>query len=96
VPIPALAREVFRELGEAAVRFGDPFAVGAGSFRRWLLTSDGGNQVAPLWSALHARRVDLQRAFPQPAGADRLAYSSWIRGGGAIEAGIDAALLPPS
>ncbi len=39
VLIPPVAREAHRALGPAAARFGDPFAVGPGSFRTWLASS---------------------------------------------------------
>ncbi len=38
VPIEEAARVAHRELGREAGRFGDPFAVGSGSFREWLAT----------------------------------------------------------
>ena len=45
-PIPSEHRDAHRALGAAAVtRFGDPFAVGAGTFRAW---ADAGGDEAPV------------------------------------------------
>jgi len=37
VPIANTARALYRDLGDEADRFGDPFSTGAGSFFRWLV-----------------------------------------------------------
>lgn len=99
VAIPAVAREIYRELGDEAARFGDPFAVaGEGSFRHYLEEPvDGAREserrVTRLWRAIHARRPDLQRAFPDPTGADREGFLAWTLSSGLREHGVAAELL---
>jgi hypothetical protein len=97
LPVPGLARELYRGLGDAAVGLGDPFAAGpTGHFRRWLAEPEGGDRPPRLWLALHQQREDLRRAFPDPVGRDREAFLDWVYGGGARarEAGIEVALAP--
>ncbi len=93
-PVPAIARALHDELG--AERFGDPFAVGPGSFAAWLREPADARwpAVSRLWLELHARRDDLRAAFPAPLGADRRRFAAWARGGGAAEHGLPAALDP--
>ena len=74
-PVPAIARALHDELG--GERFGDPFAVGPGSFAAWLREPADARwpAVSRLWLELHARRDDLRAAFPEPLGADRRAFA---------------------
>ena len=92
VPIPPLARELYRDLGAAAARFGDPFATaGEGSFYAWL---SAGRPVSPLWQAVLDRRVDVREAFPDPGGEDAERFARWVRKDGLHEYGIPEALAP--
>ena len=94
--IPDVARDMLRELGAGASRFGDPFAAGgAGTFRAWTIAPvDAGEPAVPrLWDAVWRRRTDLARAFPDPLGADRVAFTAWCAGQGAREHPDVAALI---
>lgn len=95
VPIPDVARAVYRDIGEAAIRFGDPFrATGSASFFRWLTRppdSDGG--VSQLWRGVHAHRPDLQAAFPDPLGADCEAFRAWVQESGVTEHAVPIELV---
>jgi len=99
VPIPEVARAIYREQGEAAARFGDPFlAAPAGSFRRFLeepvdAEPEPERRLTRLWWEVHARRPDLKRALPDPTGADRAAFLAWTASSGLREQGVPAALL---
>jgi hypothetical protein len=90
--IPALVRGLYDELG--GERFGDPFAVGPGSFAAWLREPADARwpAVSRLWMELHARRADLRAAYPDPLGADRFAFARWTRETGAREHGLPATL----
>lgn len=99
VPIPDLARELYRKLGAAVERFGDPFrTAGAGSYFSWLLGTEGEPRRAPgvasnLWRVIYEQRPDLQSAFPDPEGIDRENFQAWKRNHGVPEYGIPTALL---
>lgn len=89
VPIPAIARELHRELGAEAERFGDPFATGSGTFRAWLNEPVGeGPTVTRLWDAVWRRRPDVQAAMPDHLGADRERFSTWPDTSGRAEYGV--------
>ena len=93
VEIPADARRSYLELGDAARRFGDPFATaGPGSFWSWLTSTDGAGPLTRLWASVHARRADLRDAYPDPAGRDRDAFADWIADHGRAEHAIPAEL----
>ena len=90
VTIPDLTREIYRDLGEEAERFGDPFQTsGSDSYLRWL------QNASNLWRAIYARRPDVQKTFPDPDGLDREAFQAWIRNSGAAEYGIQPDFLKP-
>jgi hypothetical protein len=95
-PIPEVARQLHDEMGEEAERFGDPFAVGSGSFREWLR---GGTTSAPggiprIWWAIYRLRTDVRAAFRDPGGADRDRFLAWCRTSGAREHGVGPSLQP--
>jgi hypothetical protein len=87
-PVPPLVRGLYDELG--GERFGDPFAVGPGSFAAWLREPADTRwpAVSRLWVELHARRADLRAAYPDPLAADRFAFARWTRETGAAEHGL--------
>lgn len=90
VPIPDLARELYRELGEARVGLGNPFS----DFFRWLnepVVPD--RQVTRLWQAVYDRRPDVQEAFPSPFGEDHEAFLHWTAVAGAAEHEIPSAFV---
>lgn len=43
---------------------------------------------------IHRQRIDLQRHFPDPEGADLVAYLEWIRHDGVVQERLPIALLP--
>lgn len=94
VPIPDVAREVYRELGDSVEAFGDPFqAGGERSFFRWLhepVEGSAGTRpaVTHLWHGVYARRPDVQAAFPDLLGRDRAAFLDWAAAYGAHEHAI--------
>jgi len=93
VEIPADARRTYLELGDAARRFGDPFATaGATSYWSWLTSADGAGPLTRLWASVHARRADLRDAFPDPGDRDRDAFAAWIARHGREEHAIPAEL----
>lgn len=94
VAIPELARELYRELGDDAGRFDDPFSTGEGSFFRWLNEPVGGlDHVTRLWHAVYLRRPDVREAFPDVSGTDHDGFASWRASSGLAEHGISAAFL---
>jgi hypothetical protein len=94
VPIPDLARELYRNLGEEVRHFGDPFeTAGSASFFQWLREAEPGSNgtaagLSNLWRTIYELRLDLQNAFPDPGGADRERFLNWMRSSGAQEHGI--------
>jgi hypothetical protein len=99
VAIPPLARILYRDLGDTAARFGDPFRADApGGFRAWLGAPDDspgpGGGLPRLWSAVYRSRPDLQQAFPAPTGADGGRFRQWARACGVAEHAIDVRLAP--
>ncbi|MCC7125792.1 MAG: hypothetical protein IT178_13150 [Acidobacteria bacterium] len=91
VPIPTVARRLYLEMGEAARRFGNPFATaGEDSYWHWLRDHAPGTEVSRLWAAVHAERPDLQQAFPDLTGAGAVAFMNWARQFGVAEHRIDA------
>jgi hypothetical protein len=102
VPIPEIARRLYRELEtDAADRFGDPFHTGRRSFFRWLVEPDcwwwrSRGRVARLWEAVYLSRADLQQAFPDIKGKDRAAFEKWIVSSGLQEHDVAPAFAPRS
>lgn len=98
--IPDLARRLYGELGETAAAFADPFrTAGEASFCQWLdqpvdRVTRTSHKVTRLWLAVHGARPDVQRAFPDPLGADRKAFLAWATRYGAREHGIPEVFLP--
>jgi hypothetical protein len=94
VEIPDDARRTYVELGDAARRFGDPFATAGPDSLWWWLTApgDGDAPLTRLWSAVVGRRPDVRAAFPDPGGRDRAAFADWTTRFGRGEHGIAEAL----
>jgi hypothetical protein len=98
VPIPDIARSLFAEMDDAAGQFGDPLHTGPGSFFEWLNEGVDGEPNGPgtltrLWHAVHRARPDLQRAFPDPSGADREAFLAWTARAGIHEHAVSGRFL---
>lgn len=100
-PIPALARTLYRELGDDIRRFGNPFRSGGeGTFFHWLAQPgeddpDRERPIPRIWRKVHATREDLRRAFPDPLGRDRTAFLAWTAASGLVEHDVPPSLLAP-
>jgi hypothetical protein len=100
--IPQAARNLYRNLGSAALEFGNPFrAEGEESFWHWLSTPvKGGREargkplVSRLWWEIYRMRPHLKRAYPDPLGRDRIAFLTWAKNSGLREHEVDARFLP--
>ena len=97
-PIPGVVRQIYRTFPYDAERFGDPFAVGPGTFHDWLASpADGNRQARPVITRLayeiYRRRADLQQAFPQVFGRDRLGFAQWVAADAAITYELPRALV---
>lgn len=93
VPIPDAARSLYLGLSEKErQRFGDPFAVGEGSFFEWLNSSPDG-QVSRFLSCFYDSRPDLQ--FGDIAGAGFQAYADWMLHFGRHELRLHDAFVEP-
>ena len=84
IPIPRPARDLYRQLGDrAAATFGNPFCTrGAHSYYAWLNEPVRADQdqcpVTRLWDAVYRSRPDVQLAYPDHLGADRLGFLTWV------------------
>jgi hypothetical protein len=86
VPIPPIARAIYRELGPGAARFGDPFdRTARNGFGAWLGEPIDGTPITRLWHAVLDQREDVKDAFPDPFGADRESFLRWTAESGARE-----------
>jgi glycosyltransferase involved in cell wall biosynthesis len=100
--IPREARSLYRELGDRAARFGDPFATaGSDSFFRYLNQGvdhvrDPARVVSRLWWQIYGGRTDVQRVFPDALRRDRGGVLGWIRTSGAAEHKVDPRMCPPA
>jgi len=89
VPIPEIARQLYREENRIAERFIDPFrTAGRNTFYSWL--------KANIWDEIYQRRKDLQKEFPDVCGNDKNVFIDWIRKHGAKEYNVREELLPHS
>jgi hypothetical protein len=94
VPIPALARELYRALGDDAAAFGDPFdATSPDGFYAWLNAPVDGGSVTRLWHAIFERRADVRDAYPDVLGADSQSFLAWTASSGLREHGIPSDFL---
>lgn len=97
ITIPAIARDLYRELGPDASAFGNPFSSHEErSFLSWLTApvQSCAPGVSRLWHALYQRRTDVRAAYPDALGRDREGLIGWINNTGWRECGIDARLRP--
>jgi glycosyltransferase involved in cell wall biosynthesis len=99
VAIPDMARRIYRELGEDAHRFGDPFdAERSPSFYQWLRTGvdrrQGAGTVSRLWYEIYHQEPSLQLLFPDVLGRHRASFIGWIFEHGFRDHRVDPALLP--
>jgi hypothetical protein len=93
VPIPEVARDIYRRLDEVA-RFGDPFdSNGHASFFSWLKEpAEGPRGPSRFWFGVYEGRPDLQAAFPAVFGRHRAAFLRWTRSSGVTEHAVPEAL----
>lgn len=91
-------------LPDATRRWPDPCRTEGDSFWNWLVSPapDAGVRAdlppgtyTNLMAAMHRRRGDLQSAYPDPAGADRIRYAEWFIGQGVRELNLPWALVAP-
>jgi glycosyltransferase involved in cell wall biosynthesis len=100
VKIPALARQLFQQLGDQASQFPNPFNVrGPRTYYQWLTEDVQGNEgekvgISRLWYEVHQRRPDVRNAYPDPLGTHRDLFLEWIVRSGFTEAQIDERLAP--
>jgi hypothetical protein len=97
VPVPQPARDLHRYLDdEAGATFGDPFCTrGERSYYRWLNEPVCADQppcpVTRLWDAVYRSRPDVQVAFRDHLGADRVGFLNWTLTSGLREHRISEA-----
>ena len=99
MPIPDVARQAYRALGDDVDQFGDPFqATHSGSYFRWLTAplDNGAIRVSRLWQIIYDKRPDVRQVFPDLLGKDREAYLNWTVQFGAKENGISEEFLARS
>jgi glycosyltransferase involved in cell wall biosynthesis len=100
VKIPDIARLMYHGLTSERKRFGNPFSTNSRqSYFDWLNESVDGNErdggaVTRFWYEIYCQRPDVQRAYPDVLGKDRLAFIGWTLTGGKSEYKIDERLLP--
>ncbi len=99
IRIPAAARRLYLDMGEEAVRFGDPFtAAGPQSFFTWLTAAEEPSApgISRLWAAIYRSRPDLREHFADPlrTPADGEGFVYWARGSGSREHDVDERLGP--
>ena len=108
IELDAAMRRLYRAALLGAERSGEalpPNPLGPGSAEAFLgfLTEpddDGnGKRLSRYLSAVHAARLDLQRAYPDPEGADFLGFSTWVHNeveGGRLDRRLGALPVPPA
>jgi hypothetical protein len=95
VPIPDIARELYGDLDERErAPFGNPFSTKGESFFRWLNEPvSPTSRVTRLWRAIHKRRPDLQREFPDLCGEDGHRFLAWTKTAGIQDHAIPRAFV---
>ncbi len=101
---PSLAWLYLKGLPDAVGRWPDPCRTEGDSFWNWLVSPAAEAAARPdlpagtytnLMAAMHRKRRDLQAAYPDPAGADRVRYAEWFIGQGVSELQLPWALVAP-
>jgi len=93
VPIPDVARDIYRRLDDVAW-FGNPFDTkGPASFFAWLKQPvEDRRGPSRFWFGVYEGRPDLQAAFPAVFGRHRRGFRRWTRSAGAVEHAVPEAL----
>jgi glycosyltransferase involved in cell wall biosynthesis len=96
VPVRSSLRMLYQSLDrDDREAFGDPFSTdGPDSFFSWAFKrSDEHGGLSPVLLAIHAKRADLARAFPEVRGRDRDEFLAWARSHAEEDEGYDLELL---
>jgi glycosyltransferase involved in cell wall biosynthesis len=95
-PIPDLARDLFRSLGDGRDRFGNPFAVADG-FKDWLNGPFGAapTRLTRLGHHIWLTQDHLKRAYPDPTGEYMHGLADWIEDYGQAEFKLAEEFLAP-
>lgn len=102
--IPQLVRGLYGRLSHEQLRsFGNPFATsGPHTFFDWLnqpedsFQSGGQPAMTRLQMEVYRVRADLQKAFPDPTGADRERFTDWLIAHADRDHNLDEVFLPSS
>jgi glycosyltransferase involved in cell wall biosynthesis/2-polyprenyl-3-methyl-5-hydroxy-6-metoxy-1,4-benzoquinol methylase len=81
VPVTPPLRRCLRRYDPQGVRWPNPCDLSGGGFRDWAVhpaAELSSRYISPYALTLHRMRPDLQRAFPDPLGADEKAYARWF------------------
>lgn len=101
---PILAWLYLIGLPDAVGRWPDPWHTEGDSFWNWLVSPAVDAATRPdlppgtytnLMAVMYRKRPDLQIAFPDPAGPDRVRYAEWFIGQGLSELQLPWALVAP-
>ena len=94
----------FHYIDGGTARWPNPLQTQGDSFWNWLMSwaeADGGGaaparpRLTQLMQVVHGFRRDLQEAFPDPRGSDRVAFANWFLGQACIELQLPRALIAP-
>lgn len=100
VRIPRVARQLYQNLGNARARFGDARRAGpSDSYFEWLnqpidSCPDLSLTITQLWHGIYRLRLDVQRAFPDVLGANRLGFIEWAVAFGVHEMNVSESFVP--
>jgi hypothetical protein len=95
VAIPEIAREIYRELPDPAA-YGDPFAVGPGTFRDAIARPRTASTRVPwIVEGLLGLRPDVRAAYPDPLGEGADGVMGWFASSGAREHDVAPELVRP-
>ena len=101
---PLLAAAYVRDASEAGAAWPEPWRTEGDSFWNWLISPAAVAAARPdlpagtytnLMAAMHRRRPDLQAAYPDPAGADRIRFLEWFIGQAVRELQLPWQLVAP-
>jgi len=95
-PIPEVARDLYRTMGDGRLRFGNPFAVADG-FKSWLNRPHGtpSSGLTRLLHHLWSTQTHFQIAFPDPAGRHLQPYFEWLQRDGERAYGLSKDFVKP-
>jgi glycosyltransferase involved in cell wall biosynthesis len=102
VAVAAIMRGLYNQQNQALrTRFANPYeTTGPDSFFSWMNQPVDGRRdsfeqpaITHLQMEMHRQRPDLQQAFPDPLGADRLRFHNWLLQRGTSDFGVDPIFL---